>query len=276
MGFPEYLSNNSPPKPLVGWLLRSFGIQPNHEEDPGLWFAITSAAAFISWLKTDAGTIWLYSVNGVRRIAPGPWDIFTVVDGARRTVLDSDIVFCWERMKPVNVGPPVTSAAEMIRHVFKSFEIAIPMEVVDALRLPEGTTQRDFQAKVALLSSQIASKWFGTEEGHMWAFESQGIIRAVSERQEMIYSDRLVPIVPPRTVEHTRKSGTESCEECNIVEPCVSRENDGLMCRRCAGYSPDHSGDPHAICARCDITDCHHWKDFFSGSEKQQWLLTVR
>lgn len=277
MGFPEYLESNRPPKQLVGWILNTFGIEPSHDEDPGLWFAVSVSASFINWLKQDAGTIWLYSANGVRRITPGPWDIFTAVDGHRRTSLNSDIVFAWDRIKPVKVGGPISAAAESIRSTLRTFSVSVPMEVVNQLQLPSTTTQKDFQAKVALSASQAAAAWFGTEAGHLWAFESQPILQTVESTRARVYSERLVPIGPPRCVEHTRKTATETCEECNTVQPCIKQERDGMMCRRCAGYSQSafNSGG-HDVCARCDIVDCHHWKDFFTGDERQEWLLTVR
>jgi hypothetical protein len=277
MGFPEYLASNAPPKPLVGWTMRYFGIEPIDNEDPGLWFAVTCASAFINWLKQDDGTMWVYACNGVRRITPGPWDIFTCVEGHRRRTLNSNIIFAWDRVKPAKSTGPVKGAAEHIRHVLRSHKVAVPMKVVEGLNLPPDTTQQEFQAKVALVGSMAVAGWFDTEDGHMWAFDTQGIIRAVVDTQCRVYSEHLVPILAPRRIEHTRKQATDDCEECSISQPCVKMERSGRMCRRCAGYSPDvYSNDGHSVCARCDITDCHHWKDLFQGHEKQEWLLNVR
>ncbi len=277
MGFPEYLQSNRPPKPLVGWLLRTFGIEPNHDEDPGLWFAVSVAASFTGWLKQDAGVIWLYSVNGVRRVTPGPWDIFTAIEGQRRTSLNSNIVFAWDRIKPVRASGPISAAAEAIRSTLRTFKVNVPMEVIEYLRLPSTTTQKEFQAKVALVSSQVAGSWFATEAGHLWAFETQSILQVIDATQHRVYSERLVAIGPPRVVEHTRKNATDICEECNTSQPCIKQERDGKMCRRCAGYSSNSwSNDGHSICSKCDIVDCPHWKDFFTGDERQEWLLTVR
>ena len=277
MGFPEYLKSNTPPKDLVGWTLRYFGIEPIDNDDPGLWFAVTSACAFINWLKMDEGTRWLFACNGVRKITPGPWDIFTCVDGHRRTTLNNNIVFAWDRVKPEKISGPVKRAAEHIRHVMRSYSVPVPMQVVEMLKLPMTTTEAEFQSKVALIASLAVAGWFGTEAGHMWAFETHAVIRAVVETQGLVYSEHLVPFLPPKFIEHTRKEATDNCEECGMMEPCVEDEREGKLCRRCAGYMPDaRRGNPHAICAACDITDCSHWKEFFGASEKQEWLLSVR
>ncbi len=277
MGFSEYLQTNRPPKPLVDWIKKKFGIETFDQTDPGLWFAVTTAAGFVSWLQQDAGTMWLYGINGVRRITPGPWDIFTSVEGTRRTSLNSNIIFAWDRDRPDQSNGPIRGAAEHIRYVFRQFKIAVPAQVVEYLRLPDETTQSQFQNKVAMAASMAAAGWFSTKEGIALTIQTQAVIRASRAHQERIYSELLVPILPPRFVEHTRKTATDSCEECGIFEPCVEQERDGAMCRRCAGFSPRAvANDAHATCSRCDIVDCNHWKDLFTVSEKQEWLLTVR
>lgn len=274
MGLPEYLQNNSPPRPLVRWMLQHLQIEPLDQDDPGLCFSVTCAAAFCNWVKGDGGTIWLFAVNGVRRKAAGPWDVFTLVEDNKRRSLDSDVVFSWDRTKPKEPSGPVVGAAEAIRYILRQFDTPVPREIVQFLDVNDETTKAEFQNKVALLGSMVAGKWFATEEGKEWAMSTQGILRAVAGLQEVVYSQHLVPIGTVTNVEHTRKGATDTCEQCWTRQPCVEQERDGAMCRRCAGYSGGMNSGAHNVCERCDIVDCPHWKEFFGSTEKQEWLLS--
>jgi len=276
LGLPEYLEKHSPPRPLVRWIIKKLNLNPTHGEDPALWFAGTCAAAFCDWAKTDPGVLWLFGVNGVRRIDPGPWDLFTILDEQtnRRRSIKSDTVFSWDRARPLPVTGPIPTAAEAIRFIMKRFDTPVPREVVPFLNVNPETTKQEFQGKVALLASKVAGEWFVTDEARAWAHQTQSVLRAVYGLQELVYSQHLVPIGTAANVEHTRKQGTEPCEECWTTQPCVEMEREGNMCRRCAGYTGGMNG-AHNVCEKCDITDCPHWKEFFGNSEKQEWLLSA-
>ena len=275
MGLPEYLQSNTPPRQLVRWMLQNLQLNPIDQDDPGLRFSVTCSAAFCSWMKSDSGTIWLFEVNGVKRTTPGPWDVFTQVEDNKRRSLDSDIVFIWDRTRPKNPSGPVTGAAEAIRYILRQFDTPIPREIIQHLNVTEETTKAEFQNQVALLASMVVGKWFGTEDGREWAFSTQPIMRAVDGLKEIVYSQHLVPIGTVANIEHTRKTGVETCEECWTCQPCVEQERSGAMCRRCAGYAGGMSASAHSVCERCDITDCPHSKEFFGSSEKQEWLLSL-